>query len=205
MKKSYSHFTIDDIRGLGISVIRAELFTQAINTVAPSDFLLKTLAINHDIPSESEKAKSELLITPILTELWAQNPQKFTYFSGYQFNVDSKLGLKGFCDFIISKKYNAAFIESPLVAVVEAKHNQDLLDATPQCIAEMYAAQLFNKKNQEEINCIYGVITNGYEWLFLKLIDKQVTLDHNRYGIKNLPELLGIWQVVIDGFEETLC
>jgi|WetSurSiteA1Bulk_404760.scaffolds.fasta_scaffold00006_4 hypothetical protein len=205
MKKSYSHFTIDDIRGLGISVIRAELFTQAINTVAPSDFLLKTLAINHDIPSESEKAKSELLITPILTELWAQNPQKFTYFSGYQFNVDSKLGLKGFCDFIISKKYNAAFIESPLVAVVEAKHNQDLLDATPQCIAEMYAAQLFNKKNQEEINCIYGVITNGYEWLFLKLIDKQVTLDHNRYGIKNLPELLGVWQVVIDGFEETLC
>lgn len=162
--------------------------------------MLKTLTIHYEIPIESEKAKSELLITPILMEIKINNPKKFTYFSGYQFNVDSKLGLKGFCDFIISKKYNAVFIESPLVAVVEAKHNQDLPDASPQCIAEMYAAQLFNQKNNQATDHIYGAVTNGYEWLFLKLENNEVILDITRYNIKNLSELLGVWQIIINTF-----
>jgi hypothetical protein len=200
MKKSYSQFTVEDLKKLGLNIIRAELFVDAITPVPPSDFLLKTLAINNEIPIESEKAKSELLITPILTEVRVHNPKKFTYFSGYQFNVNRKLGLTGYCDYIISRKYNAAFIESPLVAVVEAKHNQDLPDASPQCIAEMYAAQVFNEQHQEIISVIYGAVTNGYEWLFLKLEQNQVILDVNRYGIKNLAELLGVWQRVVDSF-----
>ena len=150
MKKSYSHFTIDDIKQLGIETVRESLFTQPITLIEPSDFLIKTLKINNEIPIESEKAKSELLITPVLMALRVNNAKKFTYFSGYQFNVDSSKGLKGFCDFIISKKYNAAFIESPLIAVVEAKHNQDLPDASPQCIAEMYAAHIFNERNKRQ-------------------------------------------------------
>lgn len=200
MKKSYSHFTIEDIQQLKIDVIREPVFNQAPVLIKPSDFLIKTLQMNNEIPIESEKAKSELLITPILMELHVNNPKKFTYFSGYQFNVDTAQGLKGFCDFIISKKYNAAFIESPLIAVVEAKHNQDLPDASPQCIAQMYAADLFNKRHQESVFCIYGVITNGYEWLFLKLENNQAMLDNQRYGLKNLPELLGAWQQMIDSF-----
>jgi hypothetical protein len=198
MKKSYSQFTNEDIKTLGIHFIRGQLFNPIITPIMPSDFLLKTLEINQTFPIESEKAKSEYLIVPVLTEIQLKNPKKLSCFSGYQFNVDSKLGLKGFCDFIISKKYNAVFIESPLVAIVEAKHNQDLPDASPQCIAEMYAAQLFNQKNHEDITCIYGALTNGYEWLFLKLENSEVILDTNRYSIKNLAELLGVWQVIID-------
>lgn len=200
MKKSYSQFKPEDIKNLGINFIRGKIFSQ-IKALEPSQFLLDTLAINKKFPIESEKAKSEYLIVPILTEIQVKNPEKFTCFSGYQFNVDSQLGLKGFCDFIISKKYNAVFIESPLVAVVEVKSNQDLPDASPQCIAEMYAAQLYNEKNEEKTIVIYGAITNGYEWIFLKLENKEVILDTNRYGIKNLSELLGVWQVIIDGFE----
>jgi hypothetical protein len=48
----------------------------------------------------------------ILTEIRVNNPKKFTFFSGYPFNVDKKLGLAGFCDFVFSKKYNTVFIES---------------------------------------------------------------------------------------------
>lgn len=200
MKKSYSQFTSEDIKELGINFIRGKLFSQTITPINPSVFLLQTLETNQAFPIESEKAKSEYLIVPILTEIRVNNPNKFTCFSGYQFNVDSQLGLKGFCDFILSKKYNAVFIESPLVAIVEVKHNQDLPDASPQCIAEMVAAQMFNEKNQEIMPHIYGAITNGYEWLFLKLEGKEVVLDTNRFTIKNLPELLGVWQIVIDSF-----
>lgn len=168
MKKSYSNFTIEDIKNLGLVTIRGLLF-ETIAPIEASEFLLKTLAINREVPAESAKAKSELLITPILSEIRLINNKKMTYFSGYKFNVDAQRGLKGFCDFIISRKYNAAFIESPLMAIVEAKHNQDLLDAAPQCIAEMYAAQIFNQRNEEEVPFIFGAVTNGYEWLFLRL------------------------------------
>ncbi|MEY4769066.1 MAG: hypothetical protein RL637_1705 [Pseudomonadota bacterium] len=199
MKKSYSKFTFDDIEDLGLQIKRNYLFN-TIQEIQPSDWLLQTLEINQQVPVDSEKAKSELIITPILNEVRIKNPKKFTYFSGYQFAVDAKRGLIGLCDFIFSKQYDAAFIKTPLVAIVEAKHNQDLPDASPQCIAEMYAAQLLNAKNKNEIALIYGAVTNGYEWLFLQLENNQVILDINRYGIKNLPELLGIWQLIVNRF-----
>ncbi len=144
-----------------------------------------------------------MLIHPILNEVRLNNPKKMTYFSGYQFNVDEKRGLKGFRDFIIPQKYNAVFVESPILAVVEAKHNQDLLDATPQCIAEMYAAQLFNERRGKPQSFTFGVVTNGYEWLFLKLENNLVTIDTERFVFRNLPQLLGVWQMVIDSFAET--
>lgn len=199
MRKSYSHFTADDIKQLGISVARIDCLFSPLS-IEPSQWLLTLLEVNKQLPLESEKAKSELLITPILNEIRLRNPHIFTYFSGYQFNVDAKRGLKGFCDFIISRKANAVFIESPLIAVVEAKHNQDLADALPQCIAEMVAAQIFNAQNGEEIPFIFGVITNGFEWLFLKLEQNQVTVDSQRYALQNLPPLLGAWQTLINQF-----
>jgi type I site-specific restriction endonuclease len=199
MKKSYSKFTFEDIEDLGLQIKRDYLFN-TVKEIPPSNWLLQTLTINQQVPIDSEKAKSELVITPILNEVRTQNPKQFTYFSGYQFTVDAKKGLTGLCDFIFSKQYDAAFIKTPLVAIVEAKHNQDLPDASPQCIAEMYAAYLLNEKNHDEIPVIYGAVTNGYEWLFLQLEKNQVVLDINRYGIKNLPELLGVWQLIVSRF-----
>jgi len=197
MKKSYSHYHYPDLKELAIDVVSTKLFT-SITLLQPSDLLLQILSINQQLPLQSEKAKSELLITPILNELWQRNPKVFTYFSGYQFNVDTTRGLKGFCDYILCKKYNAVFIESPLCAVVEAKHNQDLLDAVPQCAAEMYAAQLFNEQQGNNIQNIYGIVTTGYDWLFLKLNNQTLFVDNERYFLNNLAELLGCWQQIID-------
>jgi hypothetical protein len=200
MKKSYSQYTANDLNELGIEVVvNGSLFSE-ITPIEPSDLLVKTLLINRKLPMQSEKAKSELLISPVLNEIWAKNSRTFTYFSGYQFNVDSKRGLKGFCDYILSTKYNAVFIESPICAIVEAKHkhNQDLIDAVPQCGAEMYAARLFNQQHGKDIESIYGIVTTGSEWLFLKLTDNTLVVDKNRYFLNNLPELLGCWQTMID-------
>jgi hypothetical protein len=107
-------------------------------------------------------------------------------------------GLHGFCDFIISPKYDAVFLEAPLITMVEAKENQDLFDAAPQCMAEMYAARLYNEQHHENITIIHGVVTSGYEWLFLKLEENTVWVDITRYNLNNLNELLGVWQKVID-------
>ena len=197
MKKSYSQYTAEDLAGLGLSVTMQLLFDQ-ITAVDPSPWLLQTLVYNNALPTSTEKARSELLIMPVLVELKQRNPEKIAIFSGHQFDIDKKRGLKGFCDFLISNKYNAAFVESPVIAIVEVKKDQDLIDASPQCIAEMYAAQLFNQNHQDNIPRVYGAVTSGYEWLFLCLEGNQVGIDSSRYFIQNLQELLGVLQNIID-------
>jgi hypothetical protein len=193
MNKSYSQFTAQDIRNLGISVEKGSIFG-SIAAENPSAWLLETLSFNRQLPLSSEKARSELLITPVLVELKRKNPLNFTFFSGYQFDVDKKQGLKGFCDFIISRKHNAVFVESPLVAIVEVKQEQDLYNATPQCIAEMYAAQLYNEQNNETVPIIYGVVSTGFDWLFLSLQNKRVIIHADFFYIDQLNKLLGAWQ-----------
>lgn len=203
MRKSYSHFGAEDIASLGFMIVRVGALFSA-QRLEPSEFLLTQLTLNQQVPMESEKAKSELLITPILNEIRVRNAKKMTYFSGYQFTVDPKKGLKGYCDFIISKKWDALFIESPLIAVVEAKHNQDLLDAVPQCAAEMIAMDIFNLRYQKKLPFVYGVITNGYEWVFLQLTEKRIAVDSQRYFIQDLPHLLGAWQIILNQFDDNL-
>lgn len=199
MRKSYSQYTAADLAELGLSVITQRLMTNS-QPVEPSAWLLQTLAYNHALPASTEKARSELLIAPLLVELKQRNSLKMTVFSGYQFDIDKARGLRGFCDYLISRKHNAVFIESPVIAIVEVKKDQDLIDAAPQCIAEMYAARIFNERHHEQPASIYGAVTTGYDWLFLRMDESEVFIDTDRYTIQNLPALLGIWQTVIDTF-----
>jgi hypothetical protein len=197
MKKSYSTFTVDNLKELGLSISSRTLFEQ-YPLIEPSDWLKQTFTYNEGFPISSEKARSELLIMPVLIEIKQRSSNQVTIFSGYQFDVDKKRGLSGFCDYLISNKDNAVFVESPIVAIAEVKKDQDLIEASPQCISEMYAAQLYNDKYNTVVPCIYGAVTTGYEWLFMKLQDSNVYIDTNRYHIKQLKELLGIWRCIID-------
>jgi hypothetical protein len=60
------------------------------------------------------------------------------------------------------------------------------------CIAEMIAAQRFNEGRSQSIDTIYGTVTTGNIWTFLKLEGKQVTIDLNDYFLLPVERLLGI-------------
>lgn len=195
MASSYSKFTYDDLDALGVSVEQINWLPKP-TPIEASDWLKVTLAKNMDLPLSSEKAKCELIIGPILTELVERNDKHITYFSGYNFNVDKLQGLSGRCDFIISKRPRSPRIEAPIFSIVEAKN--DNLDAgVPQCVAEMYAAWLFNKKREENINTIFGAVTFGLAWQFLKLEDKLAYLDPTIFYISDLPLILGALQAMV--------
>ncbi len=200
--KSYSNFTPDDIKALGIRM-EAGQFMSNIAHILPSDFLLQSLAYSKDVPLSTEKAKSEFIIAPILNEIRRRNADKTTFFSGYTFNVDVKRGLKGRCDFIFSLDSKALSISVPLFCVIEAKNDTpDDANNFAQCIAEMYAARLFNeKRNNTQITSIYGAVSNGFDWIFMKLEHDTATIDaSHRYYANNLPELLGVLQHIIDQY-----
>ena len=55
------------------------------------------------MPLNSEKAKSEILIYPIIREL-KRNNSSISIFSGYAFNIKGQKDLNGVLDFLISAK-----------------------------------------------------------------------------------------------------
>lgn len=198
MPKSYSAFNYEDLKTLGLRVIADPLFVGVtIAPVPPSDFLLKILARNARQNMRSEKAKSEFIISPILTELHEYNQDRFAFYSGYKFSVDLKLGLTGFCDFILSLEPKAVTIEAPVFFVVESK-NDNLDSGIAQCIAEMYAAQLFNQKQGRLTPVIYGAVTLGLEWKFIQLMGTVATIDSNVFYLNQLPEILGTLQYIVN-------
>jgi hypothetical protein len=198
MPTSYSKFTFEDIRELGIRLTEQPVFSQtAIPEIAPSDFLKKTLERNLKLKLRSEKAKSEFIISPILAELQELNQNKFSFFSGYKFDVDAKRGLKGYCDYVFSRDPNAVVIETPVFCIVEAK-NDNLEDGVPQCVAEMYAAQTLNKQRNQSVNIIFGAVTFGFQWKIVQLKDSTAQLDTRIYYLNELPQLLGVLQHIVN-------
>jgi hypothetical protein len=83
----------------------------------------------------TEKARAELLIAPILLEVHGQLQQRFSLFSGIEFNVDVERGLWGVCDYLLSLSPIQLTIEAPAVAVVEAK-NENIKQDINQCVAD---------------------------------------------------------------------
>ncbi len=144
----------------------------------------------------SEKARSELIISPILFEVRKILDRKISFFSGEEFTVDPSVGLNGTCDFLISNSPEQLIIEAPAVVIVEAK-KENLKGGLRQCMAEMVAAQRFNEANQQSTQVVYGSVTSGNLWSFLKLEKQTVRIDLRDYLVPPVEKLLGIlvWMI----------
>ena len=88
-------------------------------------------------------------------------------------------------------------IETPLFCLIEAEDN-DIEKNIPQCIAQMEGAKVYNEKEGKYLDVIFGCVTTGTEWQFLKLENKTCFIDEKRYYINDLPALLGVLQKIID-------
>lgn len=168
-----------------------------IAAIEPSEWLKRDINFGLEEPLNTEKARSENLISPIIKELKIKNADQITYFSGYGFNVDDTKGLNGNCDYIISAKPDIADVESPVFCLVEAK-NGVVESGYAQCGAEMYAALLYNEQYGDKIDIVYGACTNGYEWAFLKLEKDVLMIDNKKLLISELPHILGLLQHIVD-------
>ncbi len=200
MPRSYSKYTYADVEALSLKVRKGNIFSE-IKLVEPSSLLKQVLAINLKRPLATEKAKSELIIVPILNELITANNDSFTFFSGYNFDIDKVLGLKGHCDFLLSMEANSPIIEAPVISIVEAK-NADFELGIPQCIAQMYAAQIFNYRRQSPVQTIHGIVTIGNAWNFIRLEGSNITIDNDIFYLNELPRLLGAFQQIIDFYSK---
>ena len=164
-----------------------------IEPVAPSAHLTTTLERNVPLAFAmgTEKAKSELIVSAVLVELWVHFNRDISFFSGIDFNVDAENGLTGVCDFLVSLSSSQFHLEAPAIILVEAKRD-NLTIGLGQCVAEMVAAQRFNAEQGNDISCVYGALTSGIDWIFLKLEEKKLQLDMAAYQIAQCDKILGI-------------
>ncbi|NER24454.1 MAG: hypothetical protein F6J96_27880 [Symploca sp. SIO1C2] len=191
---SYSEFrTIAQVRELfDLKVDESQNLFADTPSSKVSELLNQTLERNIPLANaiNTEKARSELLIAPTLLEIRQKFHNDVGFFSGSEFNIDSKLGLNGYCDFILTASREIYEIQRPVLTLVEAK-NENIKGGLAQCIAEMIAAQLFNARENIKLP-IYGAVTTGTIWQFLRLEQKQVWIDLREYYIRDTDKLLGI-------------
>jgi hypothetical protein len=121
---------------------------------------------------------------------------EFSLFSGVELNVEPSKGLNGVCDFILAASPRQSILTAPLVTIVEAK-NDNVRNGLGQCIASMYAVELFNQKAGSPVGIVYGVVTTGSAWKFLRMKDKAVTLDLKEYYIDDPGKILGVLESLI--------
>ena len=188
-KKNFN-ITIDEEADLFATVEPIEISEKLTNTLEETTEL--ALAIN------TEKARSEMIITPILLEVRRKANYQISLFSGTDFNVDIERGLNGYCDFVISRSREQLTINAPVLIIVEAK-NENIKGGLGQCAAAMLAAQLFNEQEGNEIKTIYGAVTTGDIWKFLKLEGTDIFIDLNNYYIQELNKILGILCQGVEG------
>ncbi|MFM6282061.1 MAG: hypothetical protein ACKN9K_27220 [Dolichospermum sp.] len=198
----YSDFTLKKVRqDLAIAIHEGGRFFPDIPPVKPDDLLNQELeeGLPLVLARGSEKARSEWIISPVLTAVRRLLNRQISLFSGEDFTVDPNLGLNGICDFLISKSPTQLEIQAPAIIIIEAK-KENLNGGLGQCIAEMVAAQKFNTAHNITIPTIFGSVTSGTTWKFLKLEDNSVTIDITEYPIPPVEQILAflMWMVSPD-------
>jgi hypothetical protein len=195
----YSQFTIEKVKQDFYlrTVEGVRFFPNSLEPIVPSPRLQGIL---EDLPwaiaVDTEKARSEVIINPVLLEVRRILESQISVFSGEEFNIDVSVGLNGVCDFLISRSPEQLTVEAPTIVIVEAKKS-DLKSGLGQCIAEMVAAQRFNQAKEQPIATIYGCVSSGTQWRFLKLEGQTVTIDLVDYPLPPLEQILSflVWMV----------
>jgi hypothetical protein len=191
---AFSDFSIAEVKKrFGLALDESGDYFAGAAPVAASALLADTLRdqIPLALAIGTEKARSEMIIAPVLVEIRRRLSNAISLFSGVEWNVDPAQGLRGVCDFLLSLSPEQFDIEAPVIAVVEAK-KEDMSLGIGQCLAEMVAARIFNQQRRNPIPTIYGVVTTGNIWKFLRLVETTAFLDVTEYHIKEVERIIGI-------------
>ena len=163
--------------------------------LAPSNEFQQRLRFaveNVDVFS-SEGSRAELIIAPILMDIYQKYAATFSFWVQKPMSADPVLS--GVPDYMFGTKspLGKTVLESPLVLIVEAKKN-DFEQGWGQCLAELVAAQIINQNTTKPV---YGIVTDGLIWRFGRLTTDVFTQDMGIYDFARLAELFGAIDFVL--------
>lgn len=195
----YSSFSLSGVKKqFGLKSVRGIIFDN-LEPIQPSEWLLDSLARASEMAIVSEKSRSEWIVSPIMVEVKYRNKDRMNILSGENMNVAKDQSLTGECDFIFVKDPYTISVESLIFCLVEAEKH-DIIGGLGQCTAQMVGARMINEQDGVNYPVIYGCVTTGSDWQFLKLENQLITVEKNLKYINELPYLLGTFQRIIDEF-----
>jgi hypothetical protein len=181
------------VQKFGLSEDRTTDLFATVEPLEPSEFL--RVWLNQFAPValgvNSERARSEFIIAPMLAEASLRAGTTLTVMPGVAFDVDRQQGLTGFCDYLLTRSPEFYYVQDPILAVVEAK-KEDLIAGLGQCAAEMVAIRLFNEREGTSLPAVFGCVTSGSNWRFLKLAGNILSIDRSEYYLREPAKILGI-------------
>lgn len=147
---------------------------------------------NIDVYS-SEGARTELIISPILREIYKNYVETLAFWVQKPMTADALLS--GVPDYIFGTKspLGKKVLGTPLVLIVEAKKN-DFEQGWGQCLAELVAAQIINRETAKPV---YGIVTDGLLWRIGKLTEKVFVQDTGKYTTDSTAQLFGAIDFVL--------
>ena len=195
---AYSSFTVQQLtERYALTARRATFVPVDCPPQAPSDDLARLIAENQRFPLYSEKARSEFYVAPLLRELWRLFGGRFAFFSGENLDFSAEEGLDGECDFVLCAKADAVVVEAPVVCILEAKR-ENFERGRDQCAAQLVAAHRLNARTEFSPPMLYGCVTTGTQWQFLRLLNGNLLeIDPAPLFIDDLQRLLGVWVWVL--------
>jgi len=163
-----------------ISIIdfkKNELNTQLKEWV--EEFHKDFFRLKERINLDSEMAKREFLVSPIINELIQNLDIKVDVETSIHYDKT----LKGSIDYVLNNEEN-------IFIAIEAK-DTDMGRGLKQLMVELIA---IDKIIEEESDFIYGAVTIGFDWNFVTLDRKNkiITQDINYIPIKDLEEIVQI-------------
>lgn len=181
------------VQTFGLTEDRATDLFAGVEPLEPSEFLRAWLDEFAPVALgvNSEKARSEFIIAPILAEAKRRSDTIVNVLPGVTFEVDKQQGLTGFCDFLLARSPEIYYLQAPILAVVEAK-KEDLVSGLGQCAAELVAIRLFNEREGTPLPEVFGCVTSGSVWRFLKLEGTKLSIDRPEYYLRDAAKILGI-------------
>ncbi|NEO86846.1 MAG: hypothetical protein F6J87_21690 [Spirulina sp. SIO3F2] len=135
----------------------------------------------------SEAARCELIILPILREVYKQHHHTTALWVQRSLTYDAQLC--GTPDYMLSQKseLGKTVLGLPILMITEAKKN-DFEQGWAQCLAELIAG---NRLNPEK-HPIYGIVTDGKTWEFGYLDQQLFTKETRIYTISDPERLVSI-------------
>lgn len=191
---SFRDFTLQKVQqDFALTIDATQPLFAQVAPIALSETMRRYLddfqTLGMSIPTE--KGRSELLIAPLLAEVWHRSNRRISLYSGVELNVDEATGLNGVCDFLLGLSPQLYYVEAPVVAVVEAEKDS-IPEGLAQCAAEMVALQSFNQKAGKPYDPISGCVTTGTLWRFLRLSGKRLEIDLDEYQLAQADRILGV-------------
>ncbi len=183
---AYSSFTYLQLQErFGIGIVTHEGLFRATPPHAATSLLREILERQAPIARDvsTEMARSAMIVAPVLAEIREITEKRIGVFPGVELNVDRKVGLHGFCDFLMGRAEAMIDLQAPLLAVT---------NKFSKCLAAMYAAQLFNQRRGHPVEATFGVVTSGTAWRFLERRGTSARIDSDEYYIDDLDKILGI-------------